>query len=75
VLAVQAGDSLWLRRRIAARSLDTGLLVPWIVAMVGYQVYGVGGALYGLVFAIGGLAVFDRMHELNEERTIATRSI
>jgi predicted PurR-regulated permease PerM len=71
VLAAQVADSLWVRRRIAERSLDTGLLVPWIVAMVGYQVYGVGGAIYGLVFAIGGLAVFDRLHELNEERIAA----
>ena len=76
VLAAQVADSLWLRRQIARRSLDTGLLVPWVVAMVGYQVYGIGGAAYGLVFAIGGLAVFDRLHELNEERVaIATRSI
>jgi predicted PurR-regulated permease PerM len=73
VLAAQVADSLWVRRQIALRSLDTGLLVPWIVAMVGYQVYGVGGAVYGLVFAIGGLAVFDRLHELNEER-VAARS-
>jgi predicted PurR-regulated permease PerM len=68
VLAAQAADSLWLRRRIADRSLDTGLLVPWVVAMVGYEVYGIGGAAYGLIFAIGGLAVFDRLHELNEAR-------
>jgi len=68
VLAAQAFDSLWLRPRIARRSLDTGLLVPWVVAMLGYQIYGIGGAGYGLVFAIGGLAVFDRLHELNEER-------
>ena len=74
VLAAQVVDSLWVRRQIADRSLDTGLLVPWIVAMVGYQVYGVGGAAYGLVFAVGGLAVFDRLHELNQER-IAARSI
>jgi predicted PurR-regulated permease PerM len=71
VLAVQAFDSLWLRRQIASRSLDTGLLVPWVVAMLGYQVYGIGGAAYGLVFAIGGRAVFDRLHELNEERVAA----
>jgi predicted PurR-regulated permease PerM len=71
VLAAQVADSLWVRHRIAERSLDTGLLVPWIVAMVGYQVYGVGGAIYGLVFAVGGLAVFDRLHELNEERIAA----
>jgi predicted PurR-regulated permease PerM len=61
VLAVQLGDSFWLRRRVAARSVDIGLLVPWVVALVGYTVYGVGGAAYGLAFAVFGLALLDEV--------------
>ena len=61
VLAVQLGDSFWLRRRIAARSVDIGLLVPWVVVLVGYAVYGVGGAAYGLAFAVFGLALLDEI--------------
>jgi predicted PurR-regulated permease PerM len=61
VLAAQLGDSFWLRRRVAARSVDIGLLVPWIVAIVGYTVYGVGGAAYALAFAVFGLALIDEV--------------
>lgn len=61
VLACQLFDSFWLRRRIARRSVHIGLLVPWIVVLVGYAVYGVGGAAYGLAFAVFGLAVLDEI--------------
>jgi hypothetical protein len=33
--------------------------VPWVVVLVGYAVYGVGGAAYGLAFAIFVLALVD----------------
>jgi len=61
VLACQFLDSFWLRRRIALRSVHTGLLVPWVVALVGYAVYGVGGTAYGLAFAVFGLAILDEI--------------
>lgn len=61
VLVCQFLDSFWLRRRIARRSVHTGLLVPWVVALVGYAVYGVGGTAYGLAFAVFGLAILDEI--------------
>jgi predicted PurR-regulated permease PerM len=73
VIAVQILDSLVVRRQIAQRTVEVGLLVPWVVALVGYEVYGIGGGAYGLVFAIGGLAILDRLRELNEERIAAAK--
>jgi predicted PurR-regulated permease PerM len=61
VLCVQLADSLLLRPRLAARSVDVGLVVPWVVALIGYSIYGVGGAAYGAAFALFGLAVLDRI--------------
>lgn len=61
VLACQIGDSFWLRRRIALRSVHIGLLAPWVVALVGYEVYGVGGVAYGLALAVFFLAVLDEL--------------
>lgn len=61
VLACQVGDSFWVRRRISARSVHIGLLVPWVVALVGYGVYGVGGVAYSLALAVFGLAVLDEL--------------
>jgi predicted PurR-regulated permease PerM len=61
VLLAQLGDSYWLRRQVATRSVHVGLLVPWIVALVGYAVYGIGGAVYGAALAVFVLAVLDEL--------------
>ena len=61
VLVCQMGDSFWLRRRIALHSVHIGLLAPWVVALVGYEVYGVGGVAYGLALAVFFLAVLDEL--------------
>jgi predicted PurR-regulated permease PerM len=61
VLACQLVDSYVVRRRISSCSVHVGLLVPWVVVLVGYAVYGVGGAAFALVFAVFGLAVLDEL--------------
>jgi hypothetical protein len=38
-----------------------GLLVPWVVAILGYELYGVGGVAYGLALAVFFLAVLDEL--------------
>ena len=73
VLAAQAVDSLVMRPHIAHRAAVTvGLFVPWVVALIGYSVYGIGGAGYGLIYAVFGLAVLDRLAEQHEAREVAT---
>jgi predicted PurR-regulated permease PerM len=69
VLVLQAVDSVVVRRHIARRSVHVGLLVPWIVALLGYAVYGVGGAAYGVLLAVLAVAVLDRLEAANEART------
>jgi predicted PurR-regulated permease PerM len=61
IVACQLVDSYVVRRRVWASSVHIGLLVPWVVVLVGYAVYGVGGAGYGLAFAIFGLAILDEI--------------
>jgi putative heme transporter len=61
VIACQLVDSYVVRRRISLYSVHVGLLVPWVVVLVGYAVYGVGGAAFALVFAVFGLAVLDEL--------------
>ena len=41
--------------------MHLGLLVPWVVALVGYEVYGVGGVAYGLALAVFVLAILDEL--------------
>jgi predicted PurR-regulated permease PerM len=75
ILAAQAADSFYVRRRISARSVHIGLLVPWVVALLGYRVYGVGGAAYGLALAVFVLAVLDELDRRRRalERIAAAR--
>jgi predicted PurR-regulated permease PerM len=61
VVTCQLLDSFLLRRRISRNSVHIGLLVPWVVTLVGYSVYGVGGAAYGLAIAVFVLAVLDEL--------------
>jgi hypothetical protein len=68
VVAAQVVDSRYARGWIATRSVEIGLLVPVVVALLGYEVYGIGGGAYGLAFAVLGLAVLDQLQLHNAER-------
>lgn len=59
VVAVQVFEALWLRRRVDDRTLHVGPAVPVIVGAVGFEVYGLGGALYGAAIAVVLLGVAD----------------
>jgi hypothetical protein len=37
------------------------LVVPWVVALVGFAVYGPGAAAFGAMYAVFGLALLDRL--------------
>jgi predicted PurR-regulated permease PerM len=59
VIVLQAVEGLVLRPRIDGRSLRLGPALPAIVALIGWQLYGLGGAIYGVVVLIGLLALAD----------------
>ena len=71
VLVLQAVDSTVVRPQIARRSVHVGLLLPWIVALLGYSVYGIGGAAYGVMLAVFAIAVLDRLEAANVARAAA----
>jgi predicted PurR-regulated permease PerM len=58
-VVVQYLEARWVRRGIERSTMRIGPAVPWLVAVIGYSVYGVGGALYGAAYAVFGLAVMD----------------
>jgi predicted PurR-regulated permease PerM len=59
-IALQIADTVVIRPRVE-RTVHIGLLVPWVVVLLAYDVYGVGAAAFGLGYAIFGLAVLDEM--------------
>jgi predicted PurR-regulated permease PerM len=69
VLLLQAAHAFLLRRVVSANSLVVGPAVIVITLVLGFEVYGVGGAYYGVALAIFGVAALDGVG-----RAAATRS-
>lgn len=55
-LALQAIDATAVMPRIEARSFHVGPALPLVVGMIGWAVYGFGGALYGIAVLVMLLA-------------------
>ena len=65
VLAAQLAEAFLLRPHVARQSVEVGLIVPWVVGLLGYSIYGAGGAVFGVVYAILGLALLDQLDREN----------
>lgn len=59
VVVLQVAHTLVLRRVVAARSLVVGPAAVVIALVLGFEVYGVGGAFYGMALAVFGVAALD----------------
>jgi predicted PurR-regulated permease PerM len=58
-VALQVFEAQVVRPGVDRATMRIGPAVPWLVAVIGYSVYGVGGALYGAAYAVFALAVMD----------------
>jgi predicted PurR-regulated permease PerM len=65
-IAFQAVEALWLRPRVDAVTMRIGAAVPWLAGIVGYSVYGIGGALYGAAYAVFALAIIDALGQARQ---------
>ncbi len=57
LLAVEIVDSVWWRRRCDRTTVEVGLFVPLVATLVGYQLYRIGGAVYGYALVVIALAL------------------
>jgi predicted PurR-regulated permease PerM len=71
VIALQAVEALVVRPRVDGRSLRVGPALPAIVVLIGWQLYGLGGAIYGVVVLIGLLALADAVASDDGDRVPA----
>lgn len=58
-ILAQAVEALVIRERVGRFGVDIGPTVVWVVALIGYTIYGVGAAIYGVVYAVFALAVVE----------------
>jgi len=61
VLVLQAFEALHVRRRVDRWGVEVGPTVVWVVVLLGYTLHGPGMALFGVAYAIFGLALVDRI--------------
>lgn len=64
LVTVEVVDAFWWRPRCDRRTVEVGLFLPLVAALIGYRVYRIGGAVYGyalvvLVLAMIAAADFD----------------
>lgn len=60
-LLVQVLDAVLFQRRIEDRSLKVGPVLSLVAGMVGFELYGAGGALVSWVMAVAAVAVADEL--------------
>jgi predicted PurR-regulated permease PerM len=58
-IGLQVLEARWIRPGVDRATMRIGPAVPWLVGIIGYSVYGVGGALYGAAYGVFVLAVMD----------------
>ena len=58
-VALQIIDEIVLRKVVAPRSLTVGPAAIVIAMVVGFEIYGIGGAFYGTALAVLGVALLD----------------
>jgi predicted PurR-regulated permease PerM len=69
LVVVSSLEIIVVRRRVDSATLYVGPAVPIVVALLGWELYGFGGALFGTITAIFGLSVLhaiDSSHRLHE---------
>jgi predicted PurR-regulated permease PerM len=62
----QVIDVVVLRRRLARASIAIGPVVTTLVAMLGFDLYGIGGALVGVALAVFVVSVVDELAPTDE---------
>jgi predicted PurR-regulated permease PerM len=61
LLALQAFEVGVVRRRVDPRTVRLGPTVPIVVGLLGFELYGIGGAIYGIALAVLVLAGSDAL--------------
>ena len=71
VLAAQLADSFLLRPHVAEQSVEIGWWCRGSWRCSATAIYGIGGAVYGTIYAVFGLAVLDQLERENRRHTSA----
>lgn len=66
-IGLQIVEAVWWRPVVTSRSLYVGPAILWVVAIVGFAVYGIGGAMYATIIAVFIAALVDELSDDSDE--------
>ena len=72
---LQIANTLFTRRFVVPRSLSVGPAVIVISVIVGFEIYGIGGAIYAAILAIFGTAILDAAGLAGAARALAAAAM
>jgi putative heme transporter len=61
LVVLQVVEAVVVRPRVDVRSVRLGPTVPIIAGLLGFELYGIGGAVYAVAFAVIGMAALDEL--------------
>ena len=67
LVALQLVEAAVVRPRVDPRTVRLGPTIALVVALLGFELYGVGGAVYGVALAVVGLAALDAVGRLRDQ--------
>jgi predicted PurR-regulated permease PerM len=67
LLVLQTIEALVIRPTVDVRTVRVGPTVPIVVGLLGFELYGVGGAGYGIAMAVIALAALDAAGRLRSD--------
>jgi predicted PurR-regulated permease PerM len=74
LVVLQAVEVLWVRPRVDPRSVRLGPTVATVVALVAFDLYGFGAALFGIALAVFGLAALDAYGDERDDEQLGGAS-
>ena len=63
LIVLQVAEALLVRPRVEHKTLRLGSIVPIVAALLGFELYGAGGAVYAVALAVIGTAALDELGE------------
>ena len=68
LLVLQTVEAAVVRPIVDPRTVRVGPTIPIVVGLLGFELYGVGGAVYGIALAVIGLAALDSAGRIRGEQ-------
>ncbi len=72
LLVLQTIEAVVVRPLVDARTVRVGPTVPIIVGLLGFELYGVGGSVYGIALAVIALAALDSVGRIRGDDPLPT---